>query len=206
LWLTLLAPAPAENPVPKGLEKLQGVWKITTMESRGTSQPAAVLPAADRYTLVIVGNAYVLRTHAGTLAIDLEKKTADLTITEGRYQGQTLPGLFELKGDTLKLAFPTPGAFPRGGNGQQRPRELKTGPDSTHLLYTFERDKAATKEQAEAKLKELKESLAAPAAGGFGGRTTATDRATQQLLRQILDKLDRIEKRLDEMEKKGKDK
>jgi uncharacterized protein (TIGR03067 family) len=201
LWLTLLAPAPAENPVPKGLEKLQGVWKITTTESRGISQPPNQF-TTNQFTLVIVGSAYALRAHAGTLTIDLEKNTADLTITEGRYKGQTLPALFELKGDTLKLAFPSPG----GRGNAERPRELKTGPGTLHLLYTFERDKTAAKEQAEAKLKELKESLAPAPAGGFGGRAAASDRATQQLLRQILDKLERIEKRLDEMEKKGKDK
>jgi uncharacterized protein (TIGR03067 family) len=200
LWLTLLAPAPVEKPMPKGPQELQGVWKITTMESGGTAA-AANLRTADRYTLVVVGDAYVLRLHAGTLTVDIKKKTVDMTVTEGPYKGTTVPGIFELKDGTLKLAFSTPGRNP------VRPTELKTGPGTTHMLYTFEHDKTATKEQAAAKLKELTESLAAPG-NGFapGRRTTAADRATQQMLQQILDKLERIEKRLDELEKKGKDK
>jgi uncharacterized protein (TIGR03067 family) len=200
LLLTLLPSAPlgADKPkaLPKELEELQGVWKITAMEQRGLAR-APTARTANRYTLVVVGDAYVLNSQAGTLTVDPVKKTVDLKIIDGLYKGQTLPGLFELSGDTLQLAIPTP---IRDG---ERPKELKTGTDTTHTLYVFERDKTATKEQAEAKLKDLREAL--PDSSPFTRGPTASDRATQELLRQVLEKLDRIEKRLDEMEKKAKD-
>jgi uncharacterized protein (TIGR03067 family) len=208
LLLTVLPSAPldADKPkdLPKGLEKLQGIWKVTVMESRGlASAPAA--RTADRYCLVVVGDVYVLNTHAGTLTLDPDKKTVDMKITDGRYKGKTLPGLFELTGDTLKIAFPSPVV------GGDRPAEMKTGEGSTHMLYTFERDTKATKADAEAKLKDLKGTLPATPAGrgttrGPGGFGPATDRTTEDLLKQVLEKLERIEKRLDEMEKKNKDK
>jgi hypothetical protein len=147
---------------------------------------------------VVVGDAYILYTQAGSITLDPDKKTVDLTITEGRNTGQTLPGLFELSGDTLNIALPGTG-FGKG----ERPAELKTGPGTTHTLYTLERDAKATKEDAEAKLKALKAALPPSATTPFGP-TTASDRATQELLRQVLEKLDRIEKRLDEIEKKNK--
>src|SRR5262245_43948134 len=105
LFLALVPSAPAP---PDKTDKFQGVWKMTAMENRGNPAPAALLALADRFTLVVVGDAYVLNTHAGTVKFDPEKKTADLTITEGRFKGTTLPALIELSGDTLKLALASP--------------------------------------------------------------------------------------------------
>jgi uncharacterized protein (TIGR03067 family) len=204
LLLAVLPSAPL-NPdkprdLPKGLEKLQGVWKVTTTESRGRAR-APTARTADRYFLVVVGDAYVLNAHAGTITIDLDKKTVDMAITEGPYKGQTLPGIFELSGDTLQLAFPSP----LSGGG--RPAELKTGAGTTHMLYTLERDTRATKADAEAKLKDLKALLGSSVTDRFGpGAPAPADRTTEDLLKQVLEKLDRIEKRLDEIEKKARDK
>jgi uncharacterized protein (TIGR03067 family) len=204
VFLALIPSAPAPSDIPKELQKLQGIWKMTASERGGVAGPTPPAGFPDRSTLVVVGDAYVFTTHAGTIKIDLEKKTADLTITEGRYKGATLPGLLEISGDTLKLAIQSPSATTRGARGapttRERPKELKTEDGTTHILYTFERDAKATKEQAATKLKELKDALPA-APSGFGPAPT-TSRATEDMLRQIIERLDRIEKRLDEMEKK----
>jgi uncharacterized protein (TIGR03067 family) len=200
LFLALVPSAPAP---PEKADKLQGIWKVTAVESRGTALPPALRAANDRSTLVVVGNEYVFGAHAGTVKFDLEKKTADLTITEGRYKGIVLPGLIELSGDTLKLAIPTPrvpGRGARAAAAPERPKDLKTDEGTSHTLYAFERDAKATKEQVAAKMKELKEGLANPTSGF--AVNPVSDRTTQDLLRQIVERLDRIEKRLDEMEKK----
>jgi len=180
--------------VPKELAKLQGIWKPTALESRGTELPVKQLGTSGRYTLVIVGNGYALSTHGGTLKIDATKQTVDLAITDGRYKGTTLLGLYELKDNTLRLALPSPLA------AGERPTELKATRENGLMVYTFERDKA-TKEAAADQLRELRSTLAAQPAGiGFSRVTTSS---TQELLlKQIIERLDRIEKRLDAMEKR----
>lgn len=198
------------DPAKADLAKLQGVWKVTSLESRGMSiAPPAGFPGArvDRYTLVIVDNAYVLGTHAGTITLDPAKKALDLAITDGRYKDGTVAGLYSLSGDTLKIAMRTPSRNPAPG---ERPTDFKTGPDDTFTVYTFERDPKATKEQAAAKLKELKDALTTgiqpgPGPGPGFQRPAAADRVTQELLRQVIERLDRIEKRLDAMERKTPD-
>jgi uncharacterized protein (TIGR03067 family) len=208
LFLALVPSAPAppekEKEVPKELKPLQGVWKITAVEQGGRT-PGTFGPAVgDRFPLVIVGDAYVLNNQAGTLKVDLEKKTADLTITEGRYKGQVLPALFEISDNTLKLAFPTPGRTTRATPAAplERPKELKSDVGSRVTLYTFERDAKATKEQAAANLKEQKERIITQTNNPFGPSSSATAVSNEALLKQIIERLDRIEKRLDEMEKK----
>jgi uncharacterized protein (TIGR03067 family) len=192
----LLYPAVAVDPpkpadAPKDLAKLEGVWKMTARETRGAALQVARAGAADLYTFVLVGDRYAFHTHGGTLTLDPAKHTVDFTITEGRYKGSTLLGRYDLTGDTLRLAVASSPA-----QGGERPAELKTGPETFHFLYTFERDKA-TKEAAAARLKE--QTAALPAPGGFG--TAPASATTQRMLRQIIDRLDRIEKRLDALEK-----
>ena len=160
LFLALIPSAPAPRESPKDLDKLQGIWKVTAMESRGILRPVAVGNAGQARAIVIAGDAFAWTTVAGTLKIDSKKKTVDLVVTEGRYKGEVIPGLYELSGNTLKLAVPSP--LVRLGNVRtaERPAELKTGPETRHSLYTFERDVTATKAEAAAKLKERKENVA----------------------------------------------
>src|SRR5947208_15409725 len=112
LMFLLLCPAvPLDakgEDLPRELTKLQGIWKPTALESRGTELPVERLGTSGRYTLVIVGNGYALSTHGGTLKIDATKQAVDLAITDGRYKGTTLLGLYELKDNTLRLALPSP--------------------------------------------------------------------------------------------------
>ena len=113
--------------------------------------------------LVIVGNTYSFDYENGTLSGTIKvdpPETVDLIIKEGLDKGGTLPGLFELTGDTLKLAIPSP-LLVRDGKTTDRPTALQPGPQTRHMLYTFVRDKTATKEQAKAKLKEMKDKAAA---------------------------------------------
>jgi uncharacterized protein (TIGR03067 family) len=183
----------------EALDKFQGVWKATTVDLSGRPVKVEGFGGADRYTLVVSGDRYVLTTHAGTLQFDPANKAVDLVITDGRYKGTTVPGLFELSDTTLRLAFRPPSTKGAG----ERPTEIKPGAASGHAVITFEKDAKATKDDAAAKLKDLTGALPRAAAGpaGFGGRV-APDQATQDLLRKVMDKLDGIEKRLDAIEKR----
>jgi uncharacterized protein (TIGR03067 family) len=208
--LSIGAPAADPDETKTDLPELQGIWKPVSVEQRGVAMALEGVRSPDRYTLVVLGDSYALGTHAGTIKSMPKDKALDLAITDGRYKETKLEGIYELKGDTLKIAISAPGRAPRGGANApavQRPKELKSDENSTYLVYTFKRENA-TKEQIEAKLKEFKETVTANAAPfgptNPGPRGTVSDRATQELLKQVIEKLDRIEKRLDEMEKKEK--
>lgn len=180
------------------LEKLQGIWKLAERQTAGAKfPPSRAAAAADRHTLVVGGESYVLSTHAGTIKFDPAKKTCDMTVTEGRYKGTTVPGIYELSGDTLKIALHPPSPVRAGGD---RPKALPPEGEALHTLYTFEKDPKATKDEAAAKLKELKSALPGAADRGFGPRP-AVDPA-QELLKKVMDKLDAIDKRLDAIEKR----
>lgn len=190
LLVSMAAPADTPNEAQKELTKLQGVWKLKTMSSRGAERTGpGIFGGADRYTLVIVGDRYVFSSHGGTLTLDPSKHAIDLVATEGFSRGRTMQGIYELKDNSLRLAYSS-----RTGN---RPTELKSDRGSSATtVYTFERDAQATKEQA---AEQLKQRLAAlersPGGLPFAGPST-TD-----LLKQVIERLDRIEKRLDAIEK-----
>lgn len=193
---------PAKDEDAKELAKLEGVWKPTAVVSSGRELQLQGLPSLDRYTLVVVGDHYVFSTHGGTVKLDPAKGAIDLAVTEGRYKGTTGLGLYELKGDTLRLALRS---NPSAAGG--RPADLKSAAGSGYYSYTFEREKA-TKEQVAARLKDLTTPLAAQAQFGvIRGAVIANGAApaasTAQMLRQIIEQLDRIEKRLDALEKKA---
>jgi uncharacterized protein (TIGR03067 family) len=184
-----LVPVPEDGGAKAALANFQGVWKATAVESRGRNLLAGFgQRTPDAYTLVVAGDAYVLNSHSGTVRFDLAKKHIDLTITEGRFKGATLTGIYELKDGTLKIALPGP------SRPAERPADFKSAQESLYV-YTFTREDA-TAEKAAAKLKELKAAVAAQAAPLARSDSTAT------LLREVIERLDRIEKRLDAMEKK----
>src|SRR5437660_4106273 len=105
--LFLVALAPVETPkdldTKAMLEKLQGVWKVTAVESNrgratflggaggGPAPGAAPVArfAAHSDTLVIVGNRYAFGQHAGTLKLDLSRRphAVDFEVTAGPYKG-----------------------------------------------------------------------------------------------------------------------
>ena len=204
--LLLAAPVPKDGkPAQPGI--LDGVWNVTEYDMRGRTIAVKDGAAAQSsYTMVITGGEYAFRTHAGTITIDAEKKSIDLKVTSGRFEGGSCPCIFERTGNTLKMAIPT-----SPGQNVGRPAELKTDARARYYVYTFELDKTATAEQTAAKLKELKAMVALiPAAPQVNGglfppapaRGQPAEAKTQETLEKILEKLEKIEKRLEELEKK----
>src|SRR5438067_2176278 len=137
LLLALAGVPEPENNTKAELARFQGIWKATAVESRG--QPAPLdrrRPGALRepYTLAVVGDSYALGTHAGTLKLDPAKGHVDLVVTEGRYKGTTLAGLYELKDGTLRLAVPSL------TNPSGRPADFKSAGQGAGAAYTFARE------------------------------------------------------------------
>src|SRR5262245_15626884 len=99
-----LAPAARADDVPKGLEKLQGDWKLVAIAIDGKESR----PAPFDLKVMIKGSSYILggkakgaaTLKAGPGPID---PTLDVTFTEGESKGETLKCVFEVKGDMLRV-------------------------------------------------------------------------------------------------------
>jgi uncharacterized protein (TIGR03067 family) len=111
--------------------KLQGKWIVESFEYNGT--PVELLKGAvrefkdDKYTLtpkagdVINGVVKLLDSSKTPKIIDLE------------VNGQTLPGIYEIEGDTFKICYNL--------NNPERPTEYVSKPDSGVVLVVHKRAK-----------------------------------------------------------------
>jgi uncharacterized protein (TIGR03067 family) len=87
----------------KDLEALQGTWRLVSGEIGGRKMTAEELRQAK---LVFKGDRYTVRRGSGPLVMGTAKlnsaknpKTIDITDADGPYQGETLLGVYTVKGD-----------------------------------------------------------------------------------------------------------
>ena len=120
-------PAGAETGAKGDKLALQGTWKIVKKAKNGEAEDLKATPA----TLKFSGDTVVLseggeQQGKGTFTIDESKspKRITLTGTSGHNAGRTFEAIYELDGDTFKLAYgiganagSPPGDF-AGGRGQ----------------------------------------------------------------------------------------
>lgn len=116
------------------LDRLQGVWRLASIEVDGEVMPAGV-PAEptiaisrDRFTSSGMG-----ATYEGTIEVDQTRtpRQVDLVFTAGHAAGTRNPGIYRLNGDTWTVCLAT--------RGDKRPRTFATKPDSGLALETFQR-------------------------------------------------------------------
>jgi len=142
--LSVFAASVMSAPVPKvkagDKEAILGTWKEVTFD-------------IGEGRLLKTGTVYVFETDGVLRAFNdsdkteekwrykidptAEVKTIDLTAPDGNDQAKTLPGIYELDGDTLKICTQT-------GPNLGRPKELKSG-TAWAPLSTFKRVKEETK-------------------------------------------------------------
>jgi uncharacterized protein (TIGR03067 family) len=91
------------------LKKIQGKWKFTAHEMNGKPLPPEELA---KLTITFSGDKWSVRmddkeVQAGTHKFDTAKTPphVDAVVTVGEDKGNTMLGIFELKGDTLKVCF-----------------------------------------------------------------------------------------------------
>ena len=129
LTVGLLVAADAkDDAVKKDMDALQGKWQLVSLDRDGKS--ADVPKDAVR---VIKDDTYSISprpgvTINGTFKIDptAKPKTIDITQTSGDNKGKTSLGIYDLDGDTLKIAWAPP--------GKDRPTEFKSA-DGSGVLY-----------------------------------------------------------------------
>ena len=130
--LAFAATALCAAPVPKELKhgvKLEGTWKVVSLSTHGQ-------PAGQEGSYWTIDDAGMLTLHSEakpparnsdiTFKYDPGTKAIDYTSVAGN---RNFPGIFELRGDTLKFCFQL--------NDQTRPKTVEAGKDLN--LWTFKR-------------------------------------------------------------------
>jgi uncharacterized protein (TIGR03067 family) len=133
----IIARADDKADIEKEIKKFQGTWTFASVESGGKEEPAAdykgmtVTFAGDKFT-VKKGNELIL---AGTQKLDPSQspKAIDVTVTEGLNKGSVMLGIYEIRGDTLKVCFDP--------EGKKRPTEFKSTPGSQTFVNVHKRVK-----------------------------------------------------------------
>ncbi len=122
------------------LKAFQGEWKNTLTEEKGVRLPAAEQRRENR-TLLITGNTFRMErvrngkfgAHEGKFTLDPEKHFFDMQ----EPGGLTYVGIYELKGDTLKLCYRLHG---KNAPASPRPTEFKTsGDDPPVFNYEYKK-------------------------------------------------------------------
>jgi uncharacterized protein (TIGR03067 family) len=119
------------------LEKLQGTWRIATLEIDGNAMPAtgSISIQGDRFTTAAMGAEY-----SGTIQIDAAKrpKRFDLVFDSGPHTGSRSLGIYQLEGDSWRICL--------GFAGNPRPISFATAPGSGHAMETLVRGATAKAE------------------------------------------------------------
>jgi uncharacterized protein (TIGR03067 family) len=136
--LTVCVPPSAGVAPPTGDEaRLQGTWKVVSLESDGQPAPAEATKGAE---LIFEGNHYALKggteQFRGTFRLDATRtpRAIDATFTEpdGKEKGKAV-GIYKLEGDRLTICWHQ--------DGKERPATFRTARDSNLRLIVAERVK-----------------------------------------------------------------
>lgn len=111
-------PQPKRPPVVhRALQRLQGTWQFESMSQDGQPVPAEELKGR---TLFVGGEVFLIRDgekalYSGHISVDPNQSPATFTVSvrDGQKNVEALLGIYQVLGDTLKLAFVS--------HGEQRP-------------------------------------------------------------------------------------
>ena len=119
------------------LAKLQGHWVVVSLEHRGhPAEPAdfegqSSVYEKNRWTWKVGDK--VMRRGIITLDSTRSPKAINTWDSDGPHEDETVPGIYQLDGDTLKLCFAMP--------GEKRPTEFTTKAGTGAFLVVYRRKK-----------------------------------------------------------------
>jgi uncharacterized protein (TIGR03067 family) len=120
----------------KDSDVIQGTWLASTAELAGKPFPdearqSIKLTLKDGKYAVSVGK----NADQGTVKLkpSAKPKAMDITGTEGPNKGKTIPAIYELDGDTLRICYDL--------SGKKRPTEFRTTEGTQLFLVTYKREK-----------------------------------------------------------------
>jgi uncharacterized protein (TIGR03067 family) len=143
--LALLAMAPLcfatqGDTVKTELAKLEGAWQVVGHETEGKATNEEFWRTVQFFfkgnQLTFKGDDILSKKVARiTLVIDpsTTPRVIDMRIVEGEFKGTTLEGVYELKGDDLKICF-------RNDAMKNRPTDFSTKQDANLVLFTLKRE------------------------------------------------------------------
>ena len=121
---------------PHGTKSVQGSWTPVKAELGGQPMEEAILKTislklGDGTYEVYVGD----KPDKGTFKVDASAKpnSMDVTGTEGPNKGKTIPAIYELKDETLRICYDL--------SGVKRPTEFKSIAGTKLYLVTYNRKK-----------------------------------------------------------------
>lgn len=116
------------------LERLQGIWSVTALESEGQKLPAAMF---ENGRITVKGNRFASTgmgtVYEGTIDLNESAKPRQLTMKfdAGPEKGNTNLCIYELDGDTWKMCIAT--------RGNVRPTRFESKPGSGFAVETLRR-------------------------------------------------------------------
>jgi RNA polymerase sigma-70 factor (ECF subfamily) len=131
-----------EDAAKKDLAALQGTWIAVRIERSGKEAPAAMLKD---FKVVFKGNKMTIwpgrddRTSTFKLNPAKSPKWMDHIPHEGPEKGKSLPAIYELKGDTLRMCFDNEGV------SDARPKEFKSTEGSGLCVFVLKKEKKEEK-------------------------------------------------------------
>jgi uncharacterized protein (TIGR03067 family) len=136
LGLLPLALAARGGDAKKDREQLQGTWRLTRVLAKGEEVPPKLFEGG---TMLVEGDVMTTVTRSagkevrqkGKYKLDPAKKPREIDVVseEGSDKGAKVLGIYDLQGDTLKLAL----------NKDKRPTEFTATEKSTTVVFVFRR-------------------------------------------------------------------
>jgi uncharacterized protein (TIGR03067 family) len=125
-----------EEAVKKERQKMEGTWEVVSIEIDGNKLPmeegkkSCVVLKGDKYTVKEGDN--VIDEGTGTIDPTTKPKSLDAVPGKGDNKGKTMPGIYELKGDEMRVCFARP--------GNARPTEFSS--KNGQILLVYKRSKS----------------------------------------------------------------
>jgi uncharacterized protein (TIGR03067 family) len=140
--VSVLAVGGEDDAVKEELKKLEGKWVQVSVEADGKT----LTSEKDPPTVTIRGDKWIEASKAGelvsTFKLDPTKKPKQIDLTDKDKKGKplTVPGIYELRGNTLTVSqpFPFEGDFTNIG---KRPTEFGTKPGDHFVTVIYKRQK-----------------------------------------------------------------
>jgi uncharacterized protein (TIGR03067 family) len=131
--LVLTGQAGAE-PGKDDAKKIQGKWTVTAVEQDGKEAPLP--PEKKRGFTITADKMSPEGDKPAAYKLGVEKKLGTIDVTPPGGKEETIKGLYELDGDTLKICLPARGP----GAAGKRPEKLTS--EGKQMLITFKRQKS----------------------------------------------------------------